>query len=401
MTDKLPGSKFILFSLVCLLAAAYIASVSGNFTRLPFFDSVNVYEAVLDEASNVAVGDDVRIAGVDVGRVNSIALEQGRAVITFEVDEDVVPTTTWQSGARWRNVIGQRFLYLYPNPGGTPLVSRDLGVDGDGRIPVEQSVQVADLAAFVQNVTPLLEALDPVNQNKVINALNDTLVGRDQTVQSLVTNLSELAGTVSEQEPEIRSVITNANLLLGEYNARDDQLVGLIDQLSSVGGTLANRNGEILDAAVDLAEVQRQLGELIAANDEGLLDTATNLHRITDSIGMQRGAFEDSIASLRQGLAVYMLTSRQGEWFNVRAVAIQVQNGGAIVSCVTEGGTQCAFPNSPQSPGAQTPTAAAAPADGEDAALQLAPERLNAFQVVTGVPLIRDDEVAASGGATR
>jgi phospholipid/cholesterol/gamma-HCH transport system substrate-binding protein len=400
------GAEFILFGLVCLVAAAYIASVSGNFTRIPFVDRVNTFEAVVDEASGLAVGDDVRIAGVDVGRVQSIRVERGDAVVTFEVEEDIRPTTTWQTGARWRNVIGQRFLYLYPQPGGIEMVPGDLGPDGRGRFEVERSVEVADLAAFVQNLTPLLEALDPEQQNRLLEALNETLVGRDQTIQSLVTNLSGLAATVAGEAPEVRSVIANANLLLDEYNAREDQLTGLVDQLRDLSGTLAARNGEVLDAAVDIAEAQRQLGAMIAANDDALIDGVENIRRITDSIAGQRTEFEDGIASLRQGLASYMLISRQGEWFNVRGVAVQVQAGGAILTCTTETGTQCAFPNSPQHPSADQP--AADPQDGDDAAqdsppiptaapVVMAPERLPAIPVVTGVPLLHLQDTSPGG----
>lgn len=400
MTDKLPGFKFILFSLVCLLAAAYIASVSGNYTRIPFLDRVSTYEAVIDEASGLAIGDDVRIAGVDVGRVNRIRLERGNAVVTFEVSEDVRPTTTWQAGARWRNVIGQRFLYLYPQPGGIEMVPDDLGPDGQGRFGVERSIEVADLAAFVQTLTPLLEALDPAQQNTLVQALNETLVGRDQTVQSLVTNLSELSRTVAGQEPEVRSVIANANLLLEEFNAREGNLTGLVDQLAELSGTLAARNGEVLDAAADIAEAQAQLGDLIAANDQALLDGADNIRRITDSIGAQRGAFEDAIATLRQGIGSYMLISRRGEWFNVRGVATQVQQGGTILTCTTETGTTCAFPNSPQSPAAGSEPAAASSDGGQPEVISRAPQRLDAIQVVTGVPLltIEDAELAQGGG---
>jgi phospholipid/cholesterol/gamma-HCH transport system substrate-binding protein len=393
MTDRVPGLKFILFSLVCLVAASWIASVTGNISRIPFLGRANTFEAVLEEAAGLAVGDDVRIAGVDIGRVNGIAVERGDAVVTFEIETDYEPTTTWQAGARWRNVIGQRFLYLYPNPGGAPLVPGDLGSGGAGRIPVEQSVEVADLAQFVATLTPLLEAIDPEAQNKVTSALNEVLVGRDQTIQSLVTNLSELSATVAGQAPEVRAVVANANLLLSEYNGREAQLTGLLDQLSLVADTLANRNGEVLDAAVDLADVQRQLGDLIEANDQGLIESAESIRRLTDSIAQQRSSFEDSVASLRQGLASYMLTSRMGEWFNVRSVAVQVQDQGAIVSCQTETGTTCAFPSDPRHPSAQPGSTTAT--SGE--AVSLAPQRLDALAVVSQVPMLAD-ELALGGG---
>lgn len=398
MSDRLPGTKFVLFALVCLVAAGWTAAITGNIaldrivpTVLPFLDDANRYTVELEEAAGLVVGDDVRVAGVDVGRVNAIRLERGLAVVDFEVEPDIVPTTTWQAGARWRNVIGQRFLYLYPNPGGVVLPEESV-------IPVERSVPVADLAAFVGEITPLLEAIDPVSQNKLTEALNDVLIGREDDIQNLVVNLTELADTVSAEEPEIRAVIANANLLLGEYTTREEELTGFIDQLALVSDTLANRNGELLDAAGDLTRVQAELGRLIEVNDDGLVASLDNLEQVTDRIGNQRGSFEDALASLRQGLASYMLVSRDGEWFNVRGVVVQVQMEGQVVLCVTETGATCAFPNDPRAPqGTATATRQAPPPTDE--AVSMAPARLDALQVVTGMPLVVGEELAAADAA--
>lgn len=396
MTDRIPGTKFVLFAMACLVAAGWVASVSGNIeldrivpTVFPFLDDAKTFSAELDEAAGLVVGDDVRIAGVDVGRVNAIRLERGLAVVDFEVDDEVEPTTTWAAGARWRNAIGQRFLYLYPGDGGVPLPEGST---------ITESVAVADLAAFVNQVTPLLEAIDPASQNKLTEALNDVLIGREDDIQNLVVNLSDLAATVAAEEPEIRAVIGNANSLLGEYNNREAQLTAFIDQLSLVASTLANRNGELLDAAVDLTTVQRELGRLISTNDDGLAESLDNLEQITDSIAGQRGSLEDVLASTRQGFASYFLTSRQGQWFNVRGVVVQVQAGGSVVTCTTESGTSCSFPNDPRAAGAQTtPTSGSATTGTEE--ISLAPTRLSAIQVVTALPLLADDQVALADPA--
>lgn len=402
MTDRLPGLKFVLFSLVCLVAAAWVASVTGNLRRIPFLDDRRQYEAVLEDASGLAVGDDVRLAGVRVGRVNGVTLERGDAVVAFEVDDALVePRDDWETGARWRNVIGQRYLYLYPGADDGAVLQPG------ARIPVERSRVTADIGRFFNEITPLLEALDPDAQNRLLTALNETLVDRTDTVQSLVVELASLSDTLADREPEIRAVIQNANLLLASYNEREGELTAFIDELGGVASTLATRDDELFAAVEDIAVVQERLGDLLEANDAGLRRSIDNLRLVTDSIAGQRVDFEESLANTRQGFATYMLISRWGQWFNVRAVATQVQTAdGEVVNCQTEGGGTCNWPNSANSGSAAAASSGSPPAVPASAGAAAAapvlrgPQRLDALEVITGLPLLRADVATRSAGGS-
>lgn len=339
MTDRFPGVKFGIFAVLCLVAAGYIVSITGNIRRLPFVSETGSYEAVLDNASGLFVGDDVRLAGVPVGRVQQIRIERGNAVVTFQVDDEVEIRDTWEVGARWRNIIGQRFLYLYKVGEGAPLQPGD-------RIPVERSRPVADVARFFNELTPLLEAIDPQQQNKLLTALNTSLDTREGTVQELVRDFSALSNTLADEEPAIRSVLDQGSTLLAEYNQRDEQFRAFFTDLASVGDVLAVRNDEFLGAISDITEVQRQLGGLVQANDEELSRILDDLDVITGSIGEHRTDFEEALGNTRDGLAVYNLISRWGQWFNVRAVAFQTQENGQVTYCQTENNVPCSAPNS-------------------------------------------------------
>lgn len=339
MTDRFPGVKFAIFTLLCLVAAGYIISITGNIRRLPFVSETSSFEAVLDNASGLYVGDDVRLSGVPVGRVQGISIEQGNAVIAFQLDEGVEIRDTWEVGARWRNIIGQRFLYLYKVGDGAALEPGD-------RIPVERSRPVADVARFFNEITPLLEAIDPEQQNKLLNALNTSLDTREGTVQELVRDFSALSNTLADEEPAIRSVLDQGSTLLAEYNQRDEQFRAFFTDLASVGDVLAVRNDEFLGAISDITEVQRQLGGLVQANDEELSRILDDLSVITGSIGEHRSSFEEALGNTRDGLAVYNLISRWGQWFNVRAVAFQTQENGQVTYCQTENNVPCSAPNS-------------------------------------------------------
>jgi phospholipid/cholesterol/gamma-HCH transport system substrate-binding protein len=381
MTDRFPALKFLVFSLVCLVAAAYLIQVTGNLRRIPFFSSANTYEAELDDVGGLVEGDDVRLAGVPVGRVLGLGVERGRAIVRFELDPDVQITDTWEVAARWRNVIGQRYLYLYPMDGGERLAE-------DARIPRERSRRTADLGRFFNEITPLLRALDPQEQNKLLDALNTALVGQEEQVQDLVRDLGSLGSTVADQERQIRTVLAEGSELLGEYNRREEELASFLTDLSSVGGVLRARNEELLGAVTDIATVQRELGDMIDRNDDRIEGSLENLRLITDTIARQREPFEATVATARDGLATYMLISRWGQWFNVRSVAVQAAQGDRILYCQDEAGDPCSEPNlqGPGGPGPRPPSnrpGAEPHPPTRPASVSVVPERRPAVPVVT------------------
>jgi phospholipid/cholesterol/gamma-HCH transport system substrate-binding protein len=381
MTDRFPALKFLVFAVICVVAAAYLIQVTGNLRRIPFFSAVNTFEAVLDDVAGLVAGDDVRLAGVPVGRVRAIDVERGAAVVRFELDPDVEITDTWEVAARWRNVIGQRYLYVYPMAGGEPLA------DGDRMAP-ERARRTADIGRFFNEITPLLRALDPHEQNKLFDALNTALVGQEDEIQGLVRDLGSLGSTVADQETQIRTVLREGSALLAEYNRREAELSDFLTDLSSVGGVLAARNDELLGAVRDIGTVQAELGDMINRNDDRIERSLTNLRVITDTIGRQREPFEASIASTRDGFATYMLISRWGQWFNVRSVAVQVAQGDRILYCQDEVGDPCHEPNlqGPGGPGPRPPSnrpGAQPYPPTRPSSVSLVPERHQAVPVVT------------------
>ena len=338
MAEKRPGLKFLAFSVVCILAAAYVIMVTGNYDRIPFITQTSDYEAVLTDVAGLFPGDDVRLSGVPVGRVDDIKVEKGNAVVTFRIKPEIKVLDTWEVGVRWRNIIGGRQLYLYPVGNGERL-------EAGARIPVERSRGVADIGRFLSTLTPLLEAIDPQAQNQLLTELNKALVGRSDEISELTSDLGAFGNTVADQERAIARVLRNSNTFLAEFNERDEQLTGVIDDLASVGGVLRERNDEVFAAINDISEVQRQFGDLLEANDEELADILDNLAVTAATIGEKRGELDKLLGSLPDGTATYLLISRWGQWFNTRGVAVQVQRNGEILFCRTEGNGPCGLPN--------------------------------------------------------
>ncbi|HWH31221.1 MAG TPA: MCE family protein [Egibacteraceae bacterium] len=342
MSDRHPAIKFGVFALVCTLCSVWLISVTGN---IRFFARTSSYEAVMDDATGLLKRDSVLLAGVRVGTVEDVSVERGKAVVRFKVDRGIELRDTWEVGIRWRNVIGQRFLYLYPVGGGEPLQAGD-------RLPAEQSRPTADIGRFFERLTPLLEAIDPEQQNKLLAALNEALEGKQERIQELVADLGSLSSTLADREAKIRTVIGQGAALLDAYADRDQQIRQFLTDFADVSRTLRARNDVLVGAVADAGDVQQRLDELLRANDTDIRTTLDGLDDIASRIGTHRQDVENALATLKDGFATYMLISRWGQWFNVRAVATQVQNDGQVQSCQAEEGHPCEVPNSRPSGGA-------------------------------------------------
>src|SRR5438067_13339880 len=94
--------KVLAFLLVSVVFTIGLAMKIGN---LQLFSHTYGLSAVFSDASGVFKGDDVKLAGVDVGRVTGTEIENGKAVVRFDVNKDVKLTTDSIVAIRWRNVL--------------------------------------------------------------------------------------------------------------------------------------------------------------------------------------------------------------------------------------------------------------------------------------------------------
>src|SRR5438309_3850739 len=82
--------KLVTFFAVCALFTAYLAFTIGN---IHLFQHTYKLTATFDDATGLLKDDNVKVAGVVVGKVTSVQIDQGRAKVGFTVNDTVkLPT---------------------------------------------------------------------------------------------------------------------------------------------------------------------------------------------------------------------------------------------------------------------------------------------------------------------
>jgi phospholipid/cholesterol/gamma-HCH transport system substrate-binding protein len=322
-------AKVVAFTLFSAVLTAGLGVKIGN---LRLFSHTYTLKAVFDDASGVFKGDAVKLAGVDVGRVKGTQIDKGLAVVEFNVDESVKLTNTSTVAIRWRNVLGQRFLYVFP---GDRAAGRTLK-DGDV-IPVSRTDDAGDISAFLNKIGPILQAIDPDKANAFVDSLNTALAGNEGTVRALIGDAAQLAGRLGDMDQQIKEVISSSDTVLTTYANQDQSIQAILDDLNSVGGRLSGMTSDINAFVTDFAAVQKQLDKLLKDNKSNIDFDLQALNDVAAVLSQNKANLASTLCSLPPGLAGYFQTTSWGEWFNVRIVKIAVKDSsGNIISTANE-----------------------------------------------------------------
>ncbi len=126
---------FVLIGIVCL---AYLSIKLGKLEVIG--GRHYTIDAEFTTASGLKTGASVEIAGVEVGRVQRIALNQDRALVTLAINKGVVLYTDTIASIKTRGIIGDKFMSLSPGGGGDPLKPGDRIRDTEAGLDLEELV---------------------------------------------------------------------------------------------------------------------------------------------------------------------------------------------------------------------------------------------------------------------
>lgn len=317
-------ARIVAYSAVCLVVLAALVARIGN---IDYFADRTTYEARMPDVTGLLVNDEVKVAGVKVGKVTDIDVERGQAVVRFEVDDELDLRASTEVGVRWRNVLGQKYLYLYPGTEGRVMRSGDA-------IPPEQSVRSADVGEFLNSVGPILRAIDPAKANAFIRALNEALDGNEEKVRGLLADTAVISTELGGSDQEIGSLIDDLDVVVGTLADRDADLRTAVSRFQELSGTLAANNEDLQLLVERFASVQEKLGTLVEDNRADLDATIDDLGTIAGVLGEHRDDLDTALATLPQGLRPYDAISSYGQWFQIRVVVTCLANQ---ATCVQDG----------------------------------------------------------------
>ncbi|WP_029433480.1 MCE family protein [Blastococcus sp. URHD0036] len=326
-----PLTKLAVFALVTILASYVLIATITN----AGYGEQLTYRAQFTDVAGLVEGDEVRIAGVRVGQVTEIGLAEGRetpvAEIGLEVDADVPLPAGVQATIRYRNLVGQRYVALAEGDGS----GGDTLDEGD-TIPLAQTKPALDLTTLFGGFQPLFQALSPTDVNRLSFEIIQVFQGEAGTVESLLGHVGSLSTSLADRDAVIGSLIDNLTTVMGTVAARDEQLSSLVVSLQQFVTGLADDREAIFDSLQTIDTLaSTTTGFLedarapLAADIQGLGDLAGNLADTGDVV-------EDFLQLAPTKIDLITRTAVNGSWFNFYVCAA---SGSVVLPGQTEPAT--------------------------------------------------------------
>jgi phospholipid/cholesterol/gamma-HCH transport system substrate-binding protein len=299
--------KLLIFAVIATLATAVLAVTISN-TQ---FVASRPYHLVFTDASGLNTGDEVRIAGVRVGQVDSITLYQGHlAKVTISVVKEQTLPRSAQAQLRYRNLMGQRYISLTEGAG------QGGELPPGGTIPKEQTQPAIDLTALFNGFRPLLRAIRPQDVNQLTYEIIQVLQGEGGTVNGLLAHVASLTETLGNRDAVIGRVIDNLDKVIATIDSRDQEVSALITNLKSlVSGLSADRHA-IGDSLVSVDRLISTTNGLLTDVRPSVKADIASLGHLSKVLAANGDQLDKALQTMPTNFMLLDRAASYGSWFN-------------------------------------------------------------------------------------
>lgn len=310
--------KFGMFVALCLGFLLYLASTIGNTSISGLFGrGPGTYEvaAVFDDVTGLLVGDNVKVAGVAVGKVTAIDVEQGRAIVAMEIREEHALPIDSSAAIRWRNLIGQRYVYLFPG---------DAPVSLEDGATIAETTNVVDLGELFNRLGPIVASIDSGQVNDFLDSVTEALEGNEASVSETLDDLAVVVSGLGERDEAIGRLIDNLEIVARTVADRDAQIETMLDNLAALSQTFSDNTALLETAILEIGAFNTDLSSVLAANRAEIDGLLQSLDNTLLTVRSQLGPLELTLDRLDENAAATFRSSRNGEFLNQTILCLTV-----------------------------------------------------------------------------
>jgi phospholipid/cholesterol/gamma-HCH transport system substrate-binding protein len=317
-------------AIIGMAVIALLLFVAFSAGSLQIFNPHHNYKADFAEAAGLTDQNEVRIAGIRVGKVSSVKLDGDHVRVVFQVDKGQKFGTDTTAAIKLKTLLGTKYLELHPAGPGQ--------LAPDSLIPVQRTTVPFEIFDAFGQLSTTIDKIDTTNLAKALDTLSDTFKDSPAHSRAALRGLSRLSHTVASRDRELAALLASTKSVTATLSARDGELVRLLGDADLVLRVVQQRRAIIEQLLRDTSSLATELISLVRDDRTTIDPLLNNVHSVV-------GLLKSNLASLDKTLKLLGPFARyganatgNGRWLDVYAENLVISDSflcsiGAATGC--------------------------------------------------------------------
>jgi phospholipid/cholesterol/gamma-HCH transport system substrate-binding protein len=275
---------------------------------LPLIGGGDTYYASFAESGGLRPNDEVRIAGVRVGKVDSVELVDGEVKVGFKVKTDSTFGDETSAAIKVKTLLGAMYLSLEP--------AGDGQLEEESTIPVERTSSPFDVVDAFEGLAETSAEIDTDQLADSLTTLADLTRNTPQEFREALSGVSALSRTVASRDDELNSLLQNLERVSTVLNDRDQDIVSLMRDSDVLFRALVTRRDAVHDLLVSTSTLSTELTKIVSQSRADLKPALDHLENVLDVLNKNQDNIDNSLRLLEPFYRVFTNTLGTGPWFD-------------------------------------------------------------------------------------
>ena len=264
--------------LAALMTAGVAVVIHNAFFR------PNTITAFITTATGIYPGDDVRVSGVKIGTVKSIAPAGAQARLTLNVDRDVPIPADAKAVIVAQNLVSARYVQLAPGYETGPRM-RDGAVIPIERtaVPVEWDQVKTQLMRLATDLGPRSD-VSGTSMGRFIDSAANAMDGNGDKLRQMLTQLSGVGRILANGSGNIADIIKNLQTFVTALRDSKVQIVQFQDRLATLSSVLDESRSSLDAALTSLSQAVGEIQRFIAGTRDKTSEQIQRLANVTQNL---------------------------------------------------------------------------------------------------------------------
>ncbi|MER6936651.1 MCE family protein [Nocardioides sp. NPDC127514] len=293
---------------VSIAVLAMLMVMAFKADSLPLIGGGTTYYANFSEAGGLKTGDEVRVAGVRVGKVDSIELDGNQVKVGFKIREKVNFGENSGAGVRVKTLLGDMFLELQPAGEGQ--------MKAGATIPVDRTESPYDVVEAFEGLADTSANIDKDQLAAALTTLADLTRSTPEEFQAALTGVSDLSRNLAAKDERIESLLTQLDRVTKVLDERDEDLITLMNDANQLFAALVERREAVHNLLISTQQLSKELSQLVDDSRADLKPALESLDVILDVFTKNEENLEKSLRLMAPFYKVFNNTLGNGPWWD-------------------------------------------------------------------------------------